>query len=58
MDEAALFATPCTSTRLSEVPSIELSVLFFTLFSIGTVILTNLNPMLVMEICSCFEVLR
>lgn len=29
MDEAALFATPCTSMRLSEVPDREFSVLFF-----------------------------
>jgi hypothetical protein len=58
MDEAALFTTPCISMRLSEVRGIELSVLFLTSFSIGTVILTNLDPILVLEICSCFEVLR
>jgi hypothetical protein len=58
MDEAALFTTPCISMRLSEVRGIELSVLFLTSFSIGTVILTNLDPILVLEICYCFEVLR
>lgn len=58
MDEAALFAAPCTSIQLSEVPDTEASVFAFTSFSIVTVLLTNLDPFLVLETCYGFKVLR
>ena len=58
MDEAALFATPCTSIQLSEVSDIETSVVVFTSSSMVTVVLTNLDPFLVPETCFGFEVLR
>ena len=58
MDEAALFATPCTSIQLSEVSDIETSVVVFTSSSMVTVVLTNLDPFLVLETCFGFEVLR
>jgi hypothetical protein len=57
MDEAALFATPCTSIQLSEVPD-RIFTFTFLLCIAWLLVLTNFNVILVLETCSGFEVLQ